>query len=175
MRSNPTVMTPPPPPHLLGRCDGLNGKFLLDGAVTKFAGGEAGGAGRFEDPELRDIAANADGIMAMLVAECGVSEGSVIADVGAGTGLFLSRFSAAVGANGRVWAVELSQVFADFLKKRAGNERLNGARSAKVLVGWCVWGGGAGRRTGRTRVRLSVSLCVSLSLSLSVSLSCVSL
>lgn len=42
-----------------------------DEAANKFAGGEQVGGGRFEDPELRDIAANVDGLMTALVNECG--------------------------------------------------------------------------------------------------------
>eukprot|EP00729_Bicosta_minor_P011837 gene11837-13801_t len=107
-----------------GDC-GLNGKFVLDQAVQKFAGGEDGGGGRFEDPELRDIAANADGILAVLKEHCDLTEGSTIADVGSGTGLFINRFSKAVGDTGRVWAVELSDVFADYLRRRARRENLH--------------------------------------------------
>ncbi|MFT4515775.1 MAG: ubiquinone/menaquinone biosynthesis C-methylase UbiE [Planctomycetota bacterium] len=49
---------------------------------------------------------------------CGMKEGMAIADVGAGTGLFLDFFARDVKSSGRVYAVELSQVFADRLQKR---------------------------------------------------------
>lgn len=99
--------------------------YIYIEAVQKFAGGEDGGGGRFEDPELRDIAANADGILAVLKEHCDLTEGSTIADVGSGTGLFINRFSKAVGDTGRVWAVELSDVFADYLRRRARRENLH--------------------------------------------------
>ena len=39
-------------------------------------GGGHACVGRFEDPELRDIAANADGIMKVLKDHCGLEEGA---------------------------------------------------------------------------------------------------
>ena len=54
--------------------DGLNGDFLADlppdELIAKYAGAGGAGAGKFENPEERDIAANADAIVAMLAREC---------------------------------------------------------------------------------------------------------
>jgi predicted methyltransferase len=43
----------------------------------------------------------------------GLRPGMVVADIGAGTGLFTRLFSPAVGSTGRVYAVDISQVFVD--------------------------------------------------------------
>jgi predicted methyltransferase len=48
-----------------------------------------------------------------IVAATGVRPGMSVADVGAGTGLFTRLFSSAVGPTGKVYAVDISQVFVD--------------------------------------------------------------
>ncbi len=45
--------------------------------------------------------------------------GMKVADVGTGTGLFVPLFSAAVGADGRVYAVDISPEFVDHVKSKA--------------------------------------------------------
>ena len=68
----------------------------------------------FENPDLKDflqkfegesreIAANAKEI----VAACKLKPGMVVADVGAGTGLFTRKFAAEVGEKGKVFAVDI--------------------------------------------------------------------
>jgi ubiquinone/menaquinone biosynthesis C-methylase UbiE len=54
-----------------------------------------------------------------LVAATGLKPGSAVADVGAGTGLFTFLFADAVGASGRVYAVDISPVLLAHLKGRA--------------------------------------------------------
>lgn len=51
--------------------------------------------------------------------------GDRIADVGAGTGLFIAPFSEAVGPDGRVLAVEISPKFVEHLQGRVENEGLD--------------------------------------------------
>lgn len=64
--------------------------------------------GRFERPGREVYDRRED-----IVAATGVKPGMSVADVGAGTGLYTRLFSAAVGEKGRVYAVDISQVFVD--------------------------------------------------------------
>jgi ubiquinone/menaquinone biosynthesis C-methylase UbiE len=48
-----------------------------------------------------------------IVASSQVKAGMTVADIGAGTGLFSRLFSNAVGANGKVYAVDITQSFVD--------------------------------------------------------------
>jgi predicted methyltransferase len=60
-----------------------------------------------------------------IIAELGLEPGSTMADVGAGTGLFLPLFDAAVGARGRVYAVDIAPNFLAHLRERAKREELS--------------------------------------------------
>ena len=86
---------------------------------------------RFLDPELqvdewmqrfevesREIAAQ----RAVIVGLMGLQSGSSIADIGAGTGLFMEPFSDAVGAGGKVYGVEISPAFVEHLSRRSESE-----------------------------------------------------
>jgi ubiquinone/menaquinone biosynthesis C-methylase UbiE len=68
---------------------------------------------RFET-ESREVFAKRSAI----ARACGLREGMAVADVGAGTGLFVDYFALDVKKSGRVYAVELSEVFAERLQKR---------------------------------------------------------
>ena len=88
--------------------EGINDGFLAEDAnVEQWVA-------RFEDDERRDIAKCRDGIVAAL----DLVEGLAIADVGAGTGLFLEPFTAAVGAGGRVYAVDISAAMVEHMAAR---------------------------------------------------------
>lgn len=78
---------------------------------------------RFE-VESREIYAERRAIAASL----GLEHGMAIADIGAGTGLFLALFAEAVGPSGRVYAVEIAPRFLDHLAKRANDEGLSAVR-----------------------------------------------
>jgi predicted methyltransferase len=54
----------------------------------------------------------------------GVVPGAVVADVGAGDGFFTVRLARAVGANGRVYAVDVSSRALEKLRARVAEERL---------------------------------------------------
>lgn len=50
---------------------------------------------------------------------CGIRPGMVVADIGAGTGLFTRMFSKTVGDQGRVLAVDISRKFLDHITVRS--------------------------------------------------------
>lgn len=58
---------------------------------------------------------------AAIVAACALPAGAVVADVGAGTGLFTRLFSPVVGARGKVIAVEIAPKFIDHIRKSCEN------------------------------------------------------
>lgn len=53
-----------------------------------------------------------------IFAEMGVRAGAIVADIGAGDGFFTSRLARAVGASGRVFAVEIDEAAIGRLRKR---------------------------------------------------------
>ena len=71
---------------------------------------------RFE-VESREIAAQRDRITEAI----GLREGMAVADIGAGTGLFLEPFAARVGRAGTVYAVDISPAFVEHMQKRAAD------------------------------------------------------
>jgi ubiquinone/menaquinone biosynthesis C-methylase UbiE len=67
-----------------------------------------------------------------IVKALGVSSGMTVADIGAGTGLFISDFDREVGFEGRVYAVEISLKFLEHLRERTARE---GLARVEVLEG----------------------------------------
>ncbi len=55
---------------------------------------------------------------------CQVTPGMAVADVGAGTGLFTRMFAEAVGPEGRVYAVDISEEFLDHIHEMAKRDDL---------------------------------------------------
>lgn len=74
---------------------------------------------RFEG-ESREIAAHRGAIVQALY----LTPGLDVADVGSGTGLFLAPLSRGVGAEGTVYAVDISPVFVEHLRARAAEAGL---------------------------------------------------
>ncbi len=70
--------------------------------------------------ESREISAQRERIVAAL----GLTAGMTVADIGAGTGLFLPAFDREVGPEGRVYAVDISPRFLAHLRERAAREDL---------------------------------------------------
>jgi predicted methyltransferase len=70
--------------------------------------------------ESREIAAHAKEI----VAACKLQPGMVIADVGAGTGLFTRKFAAEVGEKGKVYAVDIAPAFLRHIEKTCADAGL---------------------------------------------------
>ncbi len=64
-----------------------------------------------------------------IVAAVGLQPGMAVADIGAGTGLFTRLFAAAVGATGRVYAVDISPVFVHSIARIARDENLRGVEA----------------------------------------------
>jgi len=58
-----------------------------------------------------------------IVATCQLKPGLTVADIGAGTGLFTRMFADAVGKDGRVIAVDISQKFLDHIQKTSREAR----------------------------------------------------
>jgi len=54
-----------------------------------------------------------------IVAAASLKPGMAMADIGAGTGLFTLHFAQAVGADGKVYAVEIAKNFIEHIKARA--------------------------------------------------------
>ncbi len=59
-----------------------------------------------------------------IVNACNIKPGMVVADIGAGTGLFTRMFSPRVGAKGQVYAVDIAQKFVDRIKMTCKKEGL---------------------------------------------------
>ena len=67
-----------------------------------------------------------------VVALLGIGAGDRVADVGAGGGYFTVRFADAVGAWGRVWAVDVDEDLLAYLEERAAEE---GRSNVEVVRG----------------------------------------
>jgi ubiquinone/menaquinone biosynthesis C-methylase UbiE len=76
--------------------------------------------GKFE-VESREVYAKRNEI----VGHCKLKPGMVVADVGAGTGLFTRLFAAEVGDKGKVYAVDISKKFLDHIAKTAKERKLS--------------------------------------------------
>ena len=57
-----------------------------------------------------------------IVAACGLKPGVDVADVGAGTGLFTRPFARKVAPGGKVYAVDISKPFVDYIEKTCGEQ-----------------------------------------------------
>lgn len=121
-------------------------KLLLSGllvaAVLAACGTTAPGADpslneSFRDPELdvaefverfegesREIAVHGGALMKRL----NLSPGEAVADIGTGTGLFLAPLSRAVGPEGTLFAVDISEGFLEFVGERIEREGLSNVR-----------------------------------------------
>lgn len=75
----------------------------------------------FEGGEERAKNLQIDRVMDILK----ISEGKSVADIGAGSGWFTVRAAKRVGANGRVFAVEINQEFINYINERAKKENFS--------------------------------------------------
>ena len=60
-----------------------------------------------------------------IVEQLAIAPGAAIADIGAGTGIFLEPFATAVGDEGKLYAVDISPNFLAYLRERVKKERLS--------------------------------------------------
>lgn len=100
----PTAAQPAPEPAKKG----LNDVFLdpeldVQSFVTRFEG------------ESREVVDRQPAVLAAL----DLQPGQAVADIGAGTGLYVGPFAEAVGAEGTVYAVDISPRFLDHLRTRS--------------------------------------------------------
>ena len=66
-----------------------------------------------------------------IVAACAVKPGMVVADVGAGTGLFTRLFAKEVGEKGKVIAVDISDKFLDHIAKTCKDAKITNVETLK--------------------------------------------
>ena len=95
---------------------GINDPFKdpdVQGFINKF------------EVESRDIYAHRKDI----VAACKLKPGMVVADVGAGTGLFTRLMAPEVGANGKVVAVDIAQKFLDHVQKTCKEAKIENVKT----------------------------------------------
>ena len=101
---------------------GVNERFLAEDLdVEHFV--------KIFEGESREVFAQRERIVEAL----GVSSGMTVADIGAGTGLFLPAFDRGVGSEGRVYAVEISPRFLEHLRERAKREDLSRVEVVEAL------------------------------------------
>jgi SAM-dependent methyltransferase len=101
---------------------GVNERFLAEDLdVERFVG--------IFEGESREVSVQRKRIVEALA----VSPGMTVADIGAGTGLFLPDFDRGVGSEGRVYAVEISPKFLAHLRERTEREKLARVEVVKGL------------------------------------------
>jgi len=113
---------------------GPNAPFLRGAeAADELEAMFGGGTGRFENPELRDIAAHRGQVVEELQRQ-GLGPGSHLLDLGAGTGLFLEPLAKIVGSTGQVFAAEISEGFCALLERRRAADETLAAASQVVHI-----------------------------------------
>ncbi len=86
---------------------GVNDKYFAEDAANEWT--------EVLERERRDVITHREAIVAALE----LAPGMEVADVGAGTGAFLEPVSAAVGSEGRLYAVDIAPPFLEHLRARA--------------------------------------------------------
>lgn len=128
----PSTATAPTPAHAATKAaggnaggeasvrPGVNDRYYEDGALEKWRG--------IFEAESREVVRERDAIVAAIHVE----PGTRVADLGAGTGLFMLPLSKAVGPDGELIAVDIVPSFLDRLRELAGDA---GATNVRVVEG----------------------------------------
>lgn len=95
---------------------GINAPYFAAGALDKYT--------RILERETREVVAQRDAIIDAM----GLREGMVVADIGAGTGLFTVEIAARVGEAGQVFAIDIVPDFLDRIRKRVTDRELSNVR-----------------------------------------------
>jgi SAM-dependent methyltransferase len=96
-----------PPPGGTSVRPGVNQRYFEQTDAGKWAA-------RFERPDREIFARRAE-----IVRRVGLKPGQHVADIGAGTGFMALAFAEAVGATGKVYAVDLMPYFVEHIRERA--------------------------------------------------------
>lgn len=107
-------------PELVSVRPGVNDRYFEPDAISSWTA-------KLE-VERRDVIASRDEIVAAL----DLTPGMIIADIGAGTGAFLAPLSAGIGADGKLYAIDIVPAFLEHLRARAEAEQL---RNVEVVEG----------------------------------------
>jgi predicted methyltransferase len=99
-------------PELVSVRPGVNDRYFEDDALAVYSD--------ILERERREVIAHRDEIVAALELE----PGTIVADVGAGTGAFLAPLSQVIGEQGKLYAVDIVPAFLTHLRERAASEEL---------------------------------------------------
>jgi ubiquinone/menaquinone biosynthesis C-methylase UbiE len=72
-----------------------------------------------------------------IVKACNLKPGLVVADIGAGTGLFTRLFAQEVGPKGKVYAVDIADTFLAHIKKTCEEEKIGNVETVKCTARSC--------------------------------------
>jgi len=98
----------------------------------------------FRDPDVKQFVKTFEGesreiftARKEIVRACKLKEGVVVADVGAGTGLFTRLFAAEVGPKGKVYAVDIAAKFLDHVEKTCKEAKITNVETVKCTDRSC--------------------------------------
>lgn len=94
---------------------------------------------QFRDPNVKDFVERFEGESREIfdkrqdvLKACQLKPGQIVADVGAGTGLYTRLFAQAVGEKGQVYAVDIAQKFLDHIQQSADKLSI---KNIKLVLG----------------------------------------
>jgi len=90
----------------------------------------------FENPDLKDFLKKFEGesreiatSAKEIVSACKLKPGMIVADVGAGTGLFTRRFATEIGEKGKVFAVDIAPTFLRYIEKTCEDGKIKNVKT----------------------------------------------